>query len=153
MNFKTHTNKVQRTNSFGFGEDTALATAPVGFGEETTYNTTGTKDKGQRNTEKRVRPQANRQHKTTDITGVKAFALGLGLNDDAFTLSLFPIAEVGERGTDPVPAAGLADLVKFPLDAGVAVPVAAGDPFEDTVFPVCPCPGVEIEFVFPFPPL
>jgi len=93
--------------------------------------------------------------KTTNITGVKAFAFGLGLNDDAFTLSLFPVAEVGERGTEPVPApptaAGLVDLVKFPLDAGVTVPVAAGDPFEDTV--VCPCPGVEVVIVFPFPPL
>ena len=60
---KTHTDKVKRTDSFGFGEDMALTTAPVGFGEETTYNHRY-KNKEQRNTKKKkVRPRANRQHK------------------------------------------------------------------------------------------
>jgi hypothetical protein len=73
-------------------------------------------------------PKHNRQQKRHKITAVKAFALGLGRNDVAFTLSLFAEAVVGERGT--VPPAGLIDLVTFPLEVE---PGAGGAPLEIVV--------------------
>lgn len=68
------------------------------------------------------------------ITGVKAFAFGFGLNDDALTFNLFALVVVGDTG------AGL--VVVVVAVAGVALPFA---PF------VLEVPGVE--FCLDLPPL
>jgi hypothetical protein len=64
-----------------------------------------------------------RIHNLVDITGVKAFAFGFGLKDDAFTFNRFAV-EVGEVGTaavDEVPfVCGAGDFGLLPLKGGMA---------------------------------
>jgi hypothetical protein len=79
--------------------------------------------------------------------------LGFGLNDDAFTLSLFAAAVLGEAGG--APPAGLAEaFARFALAAAPFVVAVTVVEVEVVPFVDAPAAGVALaEFALPFPPL